>query len=96
MWIPYGSLQYVPACSGGWGTYYHGAVCAHWCVWVPAPSWIYTPDCQRCSSLGSGNTITGCESWCTWVSRPAWQNTPECKQCTDEQNDANSTRILLP
>ena len=94
-WIPYGSLQYVPACSGGWGNNSPTAICASWCVWVPSPSWQYTADCQRCGD-GNVNAIQGCDTWCEWVSRPTWANTPGCEQCTTEQNQDGKTREILP
>ena len=94
-WIPYGSLQYVPACSGGWSGLYPTAICASWCVWVPAPSWQYTAECGSCSGLMT--TIQGCDPECAWVSRPAWVNTPGCTQCSVEQpKDEGKTREILP
>ena len=95
-WIPYGSLQYVPACSGGWGNNYPAVTCASWCYWVDSPSWQYIPECQRCYG-DLANAVQGCNPECEWVSRPAWANTPGCQQCTAEQNQGGAkTREILP
>ena len=98
-WVPYGSQQYVGACSGNWDHGgYEGAYCAGWCVWVPSPSWVNTPDCRRCSTsfLQTSEGVTGCADWCEWVSRPAWKKTSECSLCDADLGTKEGSQPILP
>ena len=55
-WVPAGSLQYVPDCTGYDGGYGYGVgspsaargQCESWCQWVPQPAWQYPPGCRGC------------------------------------------------
>mmetsp|Transcript_15248 Transcript_15248/g.28727 ORF Transcript_15248/g.28727 Transcript_15248/m.28727 type:complete len:201 (+) Transcript_15248:66-668(+) len=79
-YVPWGSLQYVPACRGYDGVYDPSRanlpLCAAWCRWVPVPSFQYVADCQSCYAYGGG-----CEHWCVWVPRGSWPYTAGCSGC---------------
>ena len=97
-WVPYSSLQYVPACSGySQPAPDPGAAvgCVSSCEWVPQGSWATTAGCQKCEELYGNPQAPGfqgdqCEHWCQWVSRPAWMYTSGCQTCAQQPTQARS------